>query len=128
VAAIERLLERAAEAERRPTPQLSDAALGSLWRCDWPRGLRQLAELLRRLVLLAPPQPVDGSVVEALLRRAGLRCPRKLPSRHPEPELLLNALEATGLDNGRRNKTRAARLLGWDVDTLEARLADRGLA
>jgi hypothetical protein len=128
VPAIQRLLERAAEAERRPTPQLSDAALGWLWRCDWTRGLRQLAELLRRLVLLAPPQPVDGSVVEALLRRAGLRSPRKLPSRHPEPELLLNALDATGLYNGRRNKTRAARLLGWDVDTLESRLADRGLS
>ena len=127
VPAIERLLARAAELERRPEPKLSDAALGCLWRAEWPRGLRQLAELLRRLVLLAPPQPVEAAVVEALLRRAGLRPLRKLPSRYPARELLERALEATGLENGRRNKTRAARLLGWDVDTLEARLAERGL-
>ena len=40
---------------------------------------------------------------------------------------LLAALRATRTRGGRSNKTRASHLLGWDTDTLTARLEEAGL-
>jgi hypothetical protein len=122
------LLQRAARQEQRPEPILSDGALGQLWRQEWPRGLRHLFALLQRLVLLPSGPPIEAPEVVDALRRMGLEPVKKLPSRHPSSALLRQVLCATALSNGRSNKSRAALFLGWDVDTLDARLAERGLS
>jgi DNA-binding NtrC family response regulator len=49
---------------------------------------------------------------------------QKIPSRHPRRADLLSALVTTATRGGRVNKTRAARFLGWDPDTLVARMED----
>ena len=54
--------------------------------------------------------------------------PKRLPSRRPGREDVVSALESTRLESGRINKTRAAQYLGWDPDTLVARMQDLGIA
>ena len=58
---------------------------------------------------------VEGAVLE------------RLPSRRPARSDLLAALRSMRTSTGRSNKTRAAAYLGWDVDTLVARLRDAGI-
>ena len=52
---------------------------------------------------------------------------RRMPSRHPRREDVAAALAVTRRDSGRANKTRAAAYLGWDPDTLVARMGDLGV-
>jgi len=48
------LAERFARELRRPEPSFSDEALALLWRQPWPGGIRELENLVYKLVLLAP--------------------------------------------------------------------------
>jgi DNA-binding NtrC family response regulator len=125
------LCERIARREGAPEPRWSDAALALLWRQPWPGNVRELETLLTRVVLAGPGGPRETDEQElleedvlALATRARRPLRRRLPSRRPRPEDLAAALETTAHKNGSWNKTRAALYLGWDPDTLVARLAD----
>jgi hypothetical protein len=56
-----------------------------------------------------------------------LDAPPKLPSRRLDPSWIHAALETTRHRNGAVNKSRAAAFLGWDPDTLVARMRDAGI-
>ena len=69
----------------------------------------------------------DAASVDDLARRHGIELSRRLPSRAPRERDVVEALLATRHKNGAPNKTRASAYLGWDPDTLVARMADLGL-
>ncbi len=118
------LLERIAQEEGLRAPVVDDDALGLLWRQDWEANLRELEGTLHRALLFASGPILTRDALERLAARFGRKLVRRLPSRHPLRSDLASALRSTLLGTGRVNKTRAAAYLGWDPDTLVARLAD----
>jgi transcriptional regulator with AAA-type ATPase domain len=118
------LAERHAGEEGLRVPSFDDDALALLWRQPWEGNVRELAGVVHRAVLFAPGRTITCPDLEALAVRFGRPLVRRLPSRHPARSDLLTALQSTLLGTGRVNKTRAAAYLGWDPDTLVARLAD----
>lgn len=124
---IHALVARHAEAEGLEVPRLADDALALLWRQAWPGGFPELETALYRLVLDRAGEAVGGEELLATLAGFGDELRRRLPSRHPRREDVAAALAVTRLDSGRVNKTRAAAYLGWDPDTLVARMGDLGV-
>lgn len=130
---VELLARRFAADERLPVPAFTEDALALLWRQPWEGNVRELENLVFKLVLFArevgagPGRSLDAEAVVELARRNGVELLRKLPARHPARRDLLAALRATRTRGGRSNKTRASHLLGWDTDTLTARLEEAGL-
>jgi DNA-binding NtrC family response regulator len=112
----------AAEEDCAP-PRFTDETHALLWRQPWDENLRGLENVVYKLVLLHGGEEVRPEHVSALRRRFGLELVRKLPSRHPDRRDMLAALRVTRFPGGRMNKTRAALYLGWDPDTLVARMA-----
>ncbi|MBK7643187.1 MAG: sigma 54-interacting transcriptional regulator [Planctomycetes bacterium] len=122
-----RLLERVAHEERSAVPAIEDEALACLWRQNWEQNLVELEGTLHRALLFAPGRPITLELLERLALLSGRSLVRRLPSRHPSRSDLASALRTTRLGTGRVNKTRAAAFLGWDPDTLVARLSDLGM-
>ena len=118
------LARRVAAAEGLQAPGFSDAALALLWRQAWPGNVRELEQLVARLVLLFPGAELGEREVGEAAQRLGLRLAARLASRHPLRRDVVDALRWTRCSTGATNKTRAAAYLGWDPDTLVARLAD----
>jgi hypothetical protein len=124
---IASLLVRFGEREQRAPPRLDDDALALLWRREWRRNLRELEAVAYRLVIGHAGREVDAETLTAELARMGLDAPRKLSSRRAEPGWIAEALETTRHESGGVNKTRAAAYLGWDPDTLVARMRELGI-
>ncbi len=130
---IERLAERFATEEDVATPMFTDEALALLWRQPWEGNIRELENVIYKLVLLQPSEggarraAIDPAHVARVARSFQLELTRKLNSRHPLRTDLIAALRVTRMSGGRINKTRAAHYMGWDPDTLVARMQDLGL-
>jgi hypothetical protein len=126
-ALVETLARRFAAEESCTPPEFTDEALAWLWRQPWDENVRQLENVVYKLVLLQRGAPVTPADIVALRLPFGVQMLRKLPSRHPARADLLAALRTTQKAGGRVNKTRAALYLGWDPDTLVARLQSEGI-
>jgi hypothetical protein len=72
-------------------------------------------------------RPITPDDVARIAHSFTIELARKLNSRHPLRSDLIAALRATRTAGGRINKTRAAQFLGWDPDTLVARMQDLGV-
>lgn len=103
---------------------LEDSAHALLWRQHWNGNLRELELAVSRLVLEHTSDPVNGAQASELLAPVLPEFLARIPSRRPTREILLAALDGSRTSTGRWNKTRAAQLLGWDPDTLSARMKD----
>jgi len=124
---------RFAEEESVRTPVLSDESLALLWRQSWDGNARELENFVYKLVVFGPtrrrgvPEVIEPDHVHEIAAQFSLRLASRLPSRHPSRSDLLAALRFTRKPSGRLNKTRAALYLGWDPDTLVARMHDAGI-
>jgi len=116
----------AAEEGMRP-PIFGDDALALLWRQPWQGNLRDLEALVFKLSLLHPGEEVGAQEIRAVARRFKSELLAKLPPRRPRRSDLVAALRTTMKSTGRFNKRRAALYLGWDPDTLAARLSEAEL-
>jgi len=127
------LTRRFARQEALPVPALEDDALALLWRQPWDGNVRELESFLYKIVLFCrrghvrAPQVVGPTQVLEIAHRFSLPVVERLPSRHPSRSDLLAALRVTRKPGGRLNKTRAALYLGWDPDTLVARMQDESI-
>jgi DNA-binding NtrC family response regulator len=108
---------------------LDPGALAALALEAWPGNVRQLQNLIERLVILAESDVIAGRDVERELGRSSVAPPAAsddatLPGRirSAEKDALTAAL---GRTNG--NKTQAARLLGVSLRTLYNKLGSHGL-
>lgn len=127
------LSARFAEEEGLRPPLFSDGALALLWRQRWEGNVRELENLVYKLVVLnrashgRAGDMLSCEHVALVAGRFQIELVRRLPSRHPQRADLLGALRATRKAGGRLNKTRAALYLGWDPDTLVARMQEAGI-
>ncbi len=114
----------------RPRITLDDGAIQRLAAQPWPGNVRQLQNLIERLVVLAESDVIAAADVDREIGRAPLTSPptggdgASLPAqlRSAEKEALTAALART-----RGNKTQAARLLGVSLRTLYNKLGAHGL-
>ncbi len=123
-----RLAARFSRELGQAAPAFSDEALALLWRQPWNGNLRELENVVYKLVLLGGSGALQVAQVEEVARRFRLELVRRTPSRQPDRALLASALRSTYTARGSLNKTRAALYLGWDPDTLCRRLEEAGLA
>jgi DNA-binding NtrC family response regulator len=123
------------QANGRPQIAFDDEALAALALQPWPGNVRQLQNLVERLVILADSDVLGRADVERELGRPALEGSTSPPGadadedaslpaqvRTAEKDALVTALART---NG--NKTRAARLLGVSLRTLYNKLSAHGL-
>lgn len=123
---VEVLARRFSEEEGLAAPRFPDETLALLWRQEWPGNVRELGHWIYKLTLLHAGRSVTPAALGEFAERFGLKLVRRLPSRHPDREDLRAALRTTLTGRGTLNKTRASAYLGWDPDTLVARLRDCG--
>ncbi len=109
-----RFVREAAAEVGRPALPLSDAALVSLERNDWPGNARELQNCLRQALALA-----DGNAITV----GDLRLATREPSREDSDgdEAVLATLRQHGFD-----MQATARALGWDRSTVTQRLKGLG--
>ena len=124
---VAQLVERFAREEAVPEPRLDDGALACLWRQPWPGNVRQLENVVFKLVITAAGSGVGSDEVDAALHASTGECLRRVPSRRPDRAVVLAALRLTRTGRGSLNKTRASLYLGWDPDTLVLRMGELGL-
>jgi len=118
---VDVLLRRLCGKMQRPVPTLQPAVRAMLEALPWPGNVREMSNILERLMLLT-----DGDVVkESDLRNIGIGIPSKDTddlklARHSfEREHILRVLGKCG-----GNKERAAKALGIDLSSLYRKLSD----
>ncbi len=121
------LAQRVAQEEGVAAPTFEDDAIALLWRQPWPFNVRELESFVFKLVLMAPGRSLRADEVERIARRFGIELLRRVNSRTPDETLVRAALASTTNLRGTLNKTRASLYLGWDPDTLVARMRDLGI-
>jgi DNA-binding NtrC family response regulator len=123
-------LARFAAAYGRPTQTLSEGAVGVLERYDWPGNIRELENLIERLVVICDAPVIDESELPLDLSvGAGLAEEAERESNYAaamaafERGYLRRVLAQNGW-----NRRRAAEQLGIGYSTLKAKLRLHGLA
>ncbi len=114
-------------ARRRPPKRLSEEALELLTRYHWPGNIRELENLVERLVVFS-----ESEVIGAADLPAGIRAPAAPRGAPGEPEAQsLKQMEALHiakiLTQCGGNKSQAARVLGIDVKTLASKIKTYGI-
>ena len=109
------LLDRLADRHRVEAPRLEPDALEKLAVAPWPGNVRQLANVLERVLILHPGARIGGADIEPLL--APLEDPEE-----SERRVLRDALLASDGD-----KQAAAADLGWSYRTLQRRIKKHDL-
>jgi hypothetical protein len=117
-------LARLAAEESLAAPVLEDSCTALLWRQDWPGNLREFEQFLYRLALLYPGKQLDVEELGRAAERHRLDLSKRIAPRQADRELVSMALTCTRKQNGTFNKTRAAFYLGWDTETLVARMRE----
>ncbi len=115
---ITHFLAKFSKAMQRPTPDMGDEALQALRRYSWPGNIRELENLIQRLVVILDHDRVEISDLPESMRfslpkEGGLD--RTLAE--VEFEHIMNVLSMVG-----NNKTRAAEILGINRKTLREKL------
>jgi Transcriptional regulator containing PAS, AAA-type ATPase, and DNA-binding domains len=129
------LLERIASRLGLRNPQLSPAAEAALAEWDYPGNVRELGNILERILVMRDPHepgPIDRDDVRAALGH-GLRPAAGRDAGRPD-ENLADAVARTektnieaALRRARGVKSHAARLLGISRPTLDKKIADLGI-
>lgn len=103
----------------RPVPQYSDRALEILSDYSWPGNIRELENLVQRLMAMVDSDLVDAPDLPASMRSECFSHATGLDRTlaQVEAEYIRNVLAAVS-----GNKTRAARILGIDRKTLREKL------
>ncbi len=95
-----------------------EEALCILWRQGWRGNIRELENFVYRLIIFSDLVPVTADEVTRVCEMFGMEVETKIATRRGDvySEVCM-ALQATAF-NGRLNKAKAARYLGWDSNTL----------
>nr|WP_321255565.1 sigma-54 dependent transcriptional regulator [uncultured Pseudodesulfovibrio sp.] len=118
LALINHFLNKFSKTMRRTAPVLSDEALNALRNHPWPGNVREMENLIHRLVVIVDRDVIEVADLPEDMRfslPAGGRVDRSLDE--VEAEHILNVLAMTG-----DNKTRAAEILGINRKTLREKL------
>ncbi len=105
----------------REEPVFTERALAALRRYNWPGNIRELSNVVQRIVLMSEGNPIDAPDLPDLMRFTALHdgtSPRTLAE--VEDDHIAGVMAAV-----QGNKSRAAEILGIDRKTLNARLKRR---
>jgi two-component system, NtrC family, response regulator AtoC len=106
--------------------RFSPEAMELLVRYDWPGNIRELRNVMERLLILHQADEVQADALPAEFRVSRLRSEPKddvlLPLAEIERRHVEHVLAATGW-----NKSRTARILGVDIKTLNKKIRDFSL-
>ncbi|WP_147821661.1 sigma-54-dependent transcriptional regulator [Salidesulfovibrio onnuriiensis] len=120
---ISHFLFKFSKAMQRPAPDISDDAVQALRRYSWPGNIRELENLVQRLVVILDHDRVEITDLPEAMRfslpREGV-LDRTLAE--VEHEHILNVLSMVG-----NNKSRAADILGINRKTLREKLKRMGI-
>ncbi|MBP0624110.1 sigma-54 interaction domain-containing protein [Cupriavidus consociatus] len=83
------MLEEICTRAERDAPALTQAALQMLVQYDWPGNVRQLRNILERLVMMHDTGEVDDSTLASLLGLRVVQDPGSLPAQPAAPEALI---------------------------------------
>ncbi len=125
-------LRKFCKREAKPQKYLDPEALTTLIQYDWPGNIRQLENVIERMVVLEEaktilPQHIPESVrkgeaEEAPVGQPSLKGALEETTARMEKEMIVNALTQT-----KGNRTKAAQLLGISRRTLQKKLKEYGL-
>ncbi|MBI2390345.1 MAG: sigma-54-dependent Fis family transcriptional regulator [Deltaproteobacteria bacterium] len=109
---------RFASESGHPVPVLSDKLIEAFERYDWPGNIRELENLVQRLVVMADGAPIEITDLPEHLRFSVARpSPKSCQLHQAEREHIQRVLDSVG-----GNKTQAAKILGIDRKTLREKL------
>jgi DNA-binding NtrC family response regulator len=121
---VNRFIDEASQQRGRPRPRLDAQGMELLTRYDWPGNLRELKNVIERLVLLSEGETLDMSTLpDSLLR------PRALPAESGTPQSLeeLERGHIIRVLQGEPNMEKAAQILGITTVTLWRKRKQFGL-
>ena len=108
---------------RRPVPELSEELCIRLTEQPWSGNVRELGNVVERLLVRHPGGRLDAGHLDGLIERIDPAAPLEAPSLlAPTSDHILRTLRATG-----GNVARAARTLGLPRSTLRHRIRREGL-
>jgi two-component system, NtrC family, response regulator HydG len=111
----------AAEYGREP-PGFTDRALEAFRRYDWPGNVREMENVIQRILLTGESETIDVSDLPRLMRFAAPRVASAITTlEQMEADHIARVMSSVG-----GNKSRAASLLGIDRKTLGAKLKRLG--
>jgi len=129
-ALVARFLARACE-ENHLSKRIEDAAIERLARHDYPGNVRELRNLIERLVILSPNETIDVAAVERSLPSAAALPARSAPSLRGTLRETMNELErqvlVQVLERQRWRMTAAAAELGLERSHLYKKLKALGI-
>jgi two-component system nitrogen regulation response regulator NtrX len=138
MAMVEYFTERSAQALGRPARELSEDAMAALQSHDWPGNVRQLRNVIERLLILAPGEAADKITVDMLpaeisaptpspMREEGAQEVMTLPLRDArevfEREYLMAQIGRFG-----GNISRTAEFIGMERSALHRKLKSLGVS
>lgn len=122
-------LEKFSAKHRKGKCRLSAEAMAAFGLYDWPGNIREMENILERMVLLHESDifglehlPVEIRGAEGGKQASGLLERRNALSRMAERQMIAEALEKTG-----QNRTRAAMVLGISRRALQNKIKEYGL-
>lgn len=138
MAMVEYFTERSAQSLGRPARELSEDAMAALQSHDWPGNVRQLRNVIERLLILAPGEAADKITVDMLppeisaptpspMREEGAQEVMTLPLRDArevfEREYLMAQIGRFG-----GNISRTAEFIGMERSALHRKLKSLGVS
>ncbi len=124
-------LEQLTREMRLPERRIAPAALEALEAYPWPGNVRQLRNVLERVLLMGDETVIEPEALPAEIRSAVRDQAEpgdvRLPPEGVKLEEVERALIRQALERADGNKSHAARLLGLTRDTLRYRLEKHGL-
>jgi two-component system response regulator HydG len=119
---IRHFVQKFAREASRPVPRLSDKAIEALKNYHWLGNVRELQNILQRMVIMSEEQVIDVPDLPPPMRFTAMKEKGiKRTLEEVENEYILNVLADV-----HDNKTRAAEILGIDRKTLREKLKKMG--
>ena len=120
---VDKITQIEAEVMHRPPPIYSDEVFQLLRQYDWPGNIRELKNMVKRLLILSPGKNIGPKTIQSLFPMSvdNVRTAKEFHShQHAERSHIIEALEATkGMIGGKKG---AAQLLDIPRSTLQYRL------
>jgi DNA-binding NtrC family response regulator len=102
----------------KPVPRFSDDVLLTLRQCAWPGNIRELENLVHRLIIMSDSETIETADLPEWMRFSVAKKTGLLRSlKEVEKDHILGVLEMV-----KGNKTRAAEILGIDRKTLRTKI------
>jgi len=127
---IEHLINFYIDKYKNDSITIENNALNALINYSWPGNIRELKNLVERLVLLARNSVISKNILPLTITNPSIKNTFSNTLGQPLDKTVANleiSLISNALENTNNNKTKAAKLLGLPVSTLRTKMEKYGL-